>query len=182
MKAGVMLMRVLWVVPAILVLVACQVPGTLAPAVVPGGSRLILNQPLTVRANSVKVLLQDGEVIYSPNEYRTFCRLEISDLQGVARTVAADTFMVRDAALNVDNFAALELPGYLYADLVWDSTDGLPSPVLYQVKFALASAEQPDVLSLTCSRRQDPTIEARYPTLAEIQQALGAIITIVPAV
>jgi len=172
--------RLLLSIPAMLLLGACQAPGGLAPTVVPEGSRLILNQPLTVRANSVDVEFQDGQIVYSPNEYRTFCRLEINELRGVPRTVEPGAFVVRDAALTIDKFAALQLPAYLYADVIWDSQDGLPSPVLYQVKMDLGSAEQPGVRSLTCSKRQDPTIEARYPSLAEIQEALGGIFSLVP--
>lgn len=168
-------MRIVSVLSLLLLISACQAPPGAGPASL---STLVLNQPLTVRANSVKVLLQDGQVIYSPNEYRTFCRLEISDLQGVPRTIAPGSYPVRKTSLNVDNFAALSLPAYLYANVIWDSSDGLPSPVLYQVILTLDSAEPPGVLSLTCSRRQDPTIEARYPTLREIREALGEIITI----
>lgn len=153
---------------------ACQAPGSGTLS----GASMVLHQPLTVRANSVKVLFQDGQVIYSPNEYRTFCRLAISDLQAVPRTLNPDQFTVSKTWFNTDNFAALSLPAYWYASITWD--EGLASPVLYQLNFDLVSAAQPNVIGLRCSRRQDPTIESRYPTLGEVQQALGGIISIIP--
>ena len=47
-----------------------------------------------------------------------------------------------------------------------------PSYILYAVKIKLTSAEQPDVQSLTCSRKW-ATYGDYYPTLADIRRALG---------
>jgi len=48
----------------------------------------------------------------------------------------------------------------------------VPSYILYAVEIKLTSAEQPDVQSLTCSRKW-ATYDDYYPTLVDIRRALG---------
>lgn len=65
-------------------------------------------------------------------------------------------------------------------DYAWRS-DYPPSYYLYRIEMRLSSADQPDVQSLTCSRKWS-TRGAYYPSLEDIREALGELIEIDTAV
>ncbi len=57
--------------------------------------------------------------------------------------------------------------------------DGPPSYYLYRIEMRLGSATQPEVQSLTCSRKWS-TRGSYYPSLDDMREALGDIIEIIP--
>lgn len=144
---------------------------------VPVGSRLTLNHPLTIPAGRVKITFQDGRQVAAASLYRPFCRLEVLTLLDRPQQVRADTFTVsratrqRELAARHDNryryVARSTGPRLLF------SGDDQPSPVIYATQLFLDSAAQPDVYRLICGHLQEVNLGGRFLSVAQIRTALG---------
>lgn len=150
----------------------------------PAGSKLILNQPLSIPAGMLSAYVQDGRPVYGANEYYPFCRFELYALSAGSRVVQPDTFEIYRVSRQTGIFASIDKrrllagvgPGVELA--MSDLDDGKPSPIVYGVRMDLRSAKQPEVFRITCGHLQDPNMEARFLSIAEIRQAMGGVFTL----
>lgn len=149
----------------------------------PLGSVLVLHQPLTIPAGRASIYLQGGRVrpfrdidVYYPN-----CKFELRTLSDIERTIEPDRFIITRAfqEVHVRNTWNHQVVANITMAGNWSfaHADGGPSPQPYATEFRLLSADQPDVLRLTCMHWEDP-FDARFLTLAEIRAALGDVITL----
>lgn len=147
--------------------------------VVPPGSRLVLNQTLTIPAEQVAVWLQDGQVI-APNDTRTYyphCKLESRRRLPTAQVIEPDEFIVTRVTRSL-----------MHSVRIPDASDGLlaavgfginignsgPSVQTFATRMDLGSDRQPDVMRLTCGQWGYP-YDGRHVTIDEIRRALGEV-------
>ena len=145
----------------------------------PPGSALILQRELRIPAHALAVYLQDGQVLPGGvSQYRPNCKFELRQKQNEPQIVAAGVFPVAHFAINRGDFASTISQSFRPVRYRLDLFDeDAPSFIVYASYFFLASAEQPDVLRLSC-RHWQAWGEGRYLSLAEIQQALGEVFTL----
>lgn len=141
----------------------------------PAGSVLTLNAPLTIPGGSVKVTIQDGVALATPDRRRPFCRLEVRTPALVARQVSPGRFRVSRSTRTRDLFARHD-NRYLSAALApGRSLFAEETPVFFLTTLYLDAPQQPDVYRLYCGHRQPPGLGdgGRYLTIAEIRAILG---------
>lgn len=144
---------------------------------VSAGSRLVLNEPLTIPASRASVFIQDGKIISTlngVNQYYPYCRLETNTVRDSATRIAPDTFIVTRANRRID-YVGIDVQFALVGGD--DAGTGFWTPV---TSLSLHSATQPDVRSLACQYWDYPA-RARHVTLAEIRATLATVFTLLRA-
>jgi hypothetical protein len=147
------------------------------------GSTLILNQELLIPANSARVSIQNGEIrpYGRVNEFNPYCDFEVVQVKPTAQPVKPDEFTIHeieyrtyDVGLSSGAIASVGL------SIGLGGGDG-PRQTFYATVLHLRSEKQPNVLKLTCENDQRAfpgIIYARHLTVNEIQETLGAILTL----
>lgn len=157
-----------------------QDPGPTSPHFrYPEGTRLILSRAVEVPPGEASLRLQFGRIVPRNGvlEHEPHCIFEIDSVREVRQRIEPDVFTVTRAARGVW-MSALPAVGPLRVGL-GDSSG--PTLIYYQTEFRLRSARQPGVRSLLCQSNQNAAgihPNMRHLTLAEIRQALGAILTL----
>jgi len=143
----------------------------------PPGSRLILNQPINIPAQSAAVVLQGGRVVSGKdiNHYHPNCRLEVQKLSDSPQTLQPDEFVIRRA--RQETRTAWHGDRLRVARRVSSDSNGGPSFFMFQTIFELQSVTQPQVRWLTCEQWGDPAT-GQHLTLREIRNALGNIMRV----
>ncbi len=159
-------------------LTACQTPAP-ARAQFPAGAQLVLNRPVVIPADRASVWIQDGRTASygGLDKYRPHCRFEVRSLESRPRTVQPGTFQVRGVQREIEGLLSGAFPQV--AALGMFGGGGGPSPTPYITHIYLRSAQQPDVLSLSCQRWEDPTLgSSEHLSMAEIRNALGDLFSV----
>jgi len=160
-------------------LTACHASSVVeedSPLRPPPGTRLILNQSISIPAHSASVVLQGGRVMTGKqiNHYHPNCRLEVQKVSDAPQVLQPDEFLVRRSRhedRTTWNGNPLQLAGANHGN-------GGPSFVIYQTILELQSVNQPQVRWMTCEQWGDPAI-GRHLTLHEIRLALGDVMRLV---
>jgi len=149
--------------------------------VVPTGSRLTLNQEITIPAGEVSVFIQDSRVLpfADVKKYYPHCKFELYTLRDNARAVAPDEFIVtkvvQEEADSADagtwTTARISLVRHANMD------SGGPSIRAYVTRMRLQSAKQPDVFRVSCAQWAIPP-DGQHVTIAEMRRALGDVMSI----
>jgi hypothetical protein len=139
----------------------------------PPGSRLILNQSISIPAHSAHVVLQGGRVVSGKdiNRYHPNCRLEVQKVRDTSQVLQPDEFVVlrsRQESRTAGLEQRLHVAGPFHGGA------GGPSFVMYQTIFELQSVKQPQVRWMTCEQWGDPAI-GQHLTPREIRNALGDV-------
>jgi hypothetical protein len=166
----------LWVLSlAVILLNACQTPSASDPGRsfyrAPAGTKLILQRDITILPERVKTYFQQGRQVYVPNEYDTFCKLEVLSLQDTEQVVKADEFLIKRSgkiASSVVQYDADALRPRFQLVRAFDQ-----GPQVYGIVMFLDSPRQPNVNKLLCVHMQDPLLGARGPSIEQIRAALG---------
>lgn len=155
----------------------------------PATTTVIVRQTITIPPGTAHVTLQDGRIVAIDQlrRYEPFCAIEVNDVleseQQVRPGRFAATRIIRQQligkyqpALLAANMAAeregaTETGAMLLAAL--DDTFRLN-----EVRLQLQSATQPNVRELRCAGGWAFSTSVAYPTLAEMNHALGALINI----
>lgn len=151
--------------------------------VVPAGSRVVLNQALTVPPEEAGVFIQNGapRPRAQVSFYDPYCRLELKTVRGTPRTVAPDDMIVR-RSMQQTLQTYTRIPGEQYALLLLaaepdDRDDGNSTLQTFATRMDLDSQKQPDVDRLICAM-VGYRGEARHVTIAEMRRTLGDIATL----
>ena len=178
-------MKVRWLALLPLFLGACAAGPTGSALDGEGANlgELQLNQPLAVPAHRGEVYFQGGQIYHSPgflslqavDQYYPHCRLELRKAMNQTLELRPDRFRV----VRVTHDQAFVQRGpVLVAALELQLAIGA-GPVIASTTFYLYSDQQPQVWRLRCAHWEDPW-DARYPTIAQIQTALGEVLTLHP--
>jgi len=143
------------------------------------GSSIVLHRAVTVPAGSARVFLQAGAVLAKTrlNTYLPHCNLEVREVASVPLDIEPDTFTVRSVAEGEESVVGIN--GERYAARL-RVTDDTPTMVSRYVHYQLHSPRQPQVLRLTCHGGMDFPGRALPPSLGEMRQALGGVLSINP--
>lgn len=150
---------------------------------IPVGSTVILNQPLDIPRYHARVFIQDGRVVSKArvNLYYPHCNFEVATVSDGSARIEPDRFLV--TGIRLDEVQVVRRTGPLQtASLVvlvdGGEDGGGPPPTSRLVHYRLHAERQPDVMRLTCHGGMATGWEVAYPSLAEIREVLGGIVTL----
>jgi len=156
----------------------------------PANTTVIVRQTIAIPPGTAHVTLQDGQIaaIDRLRRYEPFCEFEVNDVleseQQVRPGRFAATHVIRQQLLG-----AARQPVLLAANTVTASESDTANATwmltalddalrLNQVHLRLQSAEQANVRELRCAAGWAFTSTVAYPTLAEMNLALGVLVSI----
>jgi hypothetical protein len=148
----------------------------------PAGWGVQLNRPLQIPPDAATVRLQYGKIVprNSVQEYDPFCVVELDTVRSEVQTLQPGRFEVWRVTRSVSPVAAAASP-FVRAAYVDD--DGDPTFLYFKTEFRLRDPAQPNLRGMSCAWNQmAPGNRAlmRHLTLAEIRQAVGDWITLIP--
>jgi hypothetical protein len=146
---------------------------------------LELHQDLVIPANRTRVFLQDGRVLHGINEYYPHCQLRVRNIMEHPQPVQADRFTIDKVFGTLDQVVSSE-PVRLAAvgsTVIAGGGGGNgggngEGRQLYMYFMALHSDQQPQVTYLVCGGALEEPAFADYPSLQDIQTALGDYATL----
>lgn len=156
----------------------------------PATTTVIVRQTITIPPGTAHVTLQDGRIVTIDHlrRYEPFCEFEVNDVVESEQQVRPGRFaaapIIRQQLLGAKRQRVL-----LAANTMTGSANdsgigtillaGRDDPlILNEVHLRLQSAEQPNVRELRCAGGWGFPSTVAYPTLAEMNRALGALISI----
>ena len=169
------MVRLLIVLPLV-ILGACSLTPARDEAspfyVPPAGSRLILNQTLTIPPENVGVFIQGGRAVGNRevDQYLPHCRLELRDRREAAQTVNPDEFRVERVRRDVQVVSNTRT-----GPLV--QVGHGPSFFIYRTLLDLSSAQQPQVRTLVCQHWGHPALDDHL-SIRNMRQALGEVMSL----
>jgi hypothetical protein len=156
----------------------------------PAGTTVIVRQTITIPPETAHVTLQDGQAVGIDRlrRYEPFCELEVNDVLEREQQVRPGRFAAT-RIIRRQELGAQPRPARLAANTITESeNDAANGPWtlallddalrLNQVHLRLHSATQPNVRELRCAGGWAFTSTVAYPTLAEMNRALGALVSI----
>ncbi|BBP47111.1 hypothetical protein THMIRHAS_24840 [Thiosulfatimonas sediminis] len=175
---------------AVLLLNACSLTPPKHMMDIQQGEHFNLQQSLSIPAGSARVYIQNGQITgYGFDRFEPHCRLEVKTLREQATLIQADQFKI--TAVRIGEEAVAErttqsvpqmLANFgLQPAMASDSDkDSNRTPTMDYVHLYLQSANQPDVLRLTCAGALsdgDPFDAPRShrPQREKIKEILGKI-------
>lgn len=176
-----------WSIMLCLWLSGCAaLPGGRSPAAPPPQpdlGELQLHRTLTVPAHQGWIYFQGGQVfehrgylsLQAVDQYYPNCRLELRAAADRAVSIEPDRFRI--VRIRHDQ-EFVERTNRMFASLR-PRLASAAGPVVTRTVFDLRSARQPQVRRLRCAQWEDPW-DARYPSLRQVQNALGDIFTLQP--
>lgn len=146
------------------------------------GGRVVLHRGLTVPGGATRVFLQRGEVVAKRdlNHYAPSCSFQLRELSDMPREIRPDRFEITRAGYGLQEWvqrgpvmvAAARAGGAVLADAGED--DGA-AMVMYVIEMRLASARQPEVMSLVCRSALDDPSQVERPSLQQLRAVLGPL-------
>lgn len=156
----------------------------------PADTTAIVRQTITIPPGTAHVTLQDGRIVTIDHlrRYEPFCEFEVNDVVESEQQVRPGRFAVA-RIIRQQILGAKGQPVLLAANTVTGSENdaatatfllaALDDPLrLNEIRFRLQSAEQPNVRELRCAGGWAFISTVAYPTLAEMNRALGGFISI----
>ena len=137
------------------------------------GTKITLNQNLTIPAHRASIYIQGGRVLpfSQVDQYYPYCKIEVNKLLDKSQRISADTFTVRKAWTMESSIqqptqvAGLGIRG------------GAGHTLTYSTYYRLHSGDQPHVRMLTCEIWGDAT-STEHVNVKQMRKALGKIFTI----
>lgn len=159
---------------SLLLLAGCQSLAPHADEAFPGGTRIRLERPLTIPADSATVRLQFGHIVASNavQETEPYCIFEINDVETMPNTVEPGDFQVVAVERLVQDFSGMPMSPYMNLLAGWGRD--APSQMYFVTRFRLHSARQPGVRSLSCQSNQISIGSRHFLSPGEMRQAVGS--------
>ncbi len=145
----------------------------------PAGSVVQLNQALTVPRHRTRTFMQHGKRVMQLDLYTPHCNFEVRDLKQETQQIEPGRFIV--SRIDQGGTPVVQREGWKIAGPAWSLSFGDPPVISRYYYFYLESQEQPNVLRLSCYAGQADAPRAYLPTLQEMQEAMGDLVTIEPA-
>ena len=171
----------LFIIILLLLVAGCSARTPIEPPV-NIGFRVQVNAQFDDLPNATRIQFQGGELIPQGNldKWTTYCRLYVYNPDHKADYVTAVSPGSFEVSRVEVRYQSSDYPPRIsYAALNWNVRE-IPAYYVYMVLIRLTSPDQPDVKSLNCFKKWSTPRANQYPTLAEIRQALGKLIEIIP--
>jgi hypothetical protein len=156
----------------------------------PATTTVIVRQTITIPPGTAHVTLQDGRIVTIDHlrRYEPFCEFEVNDVVESEQQVRPGRFaaarIIRQQLLGAKRQPVL-LATNTATETANDATTGMmllaaldDTLRLNEVRLRLHSAEQANVRELRCAGGWAFLSTVAYPTLAEMNRVLGALISI----
>ncbi len=143
------------------------------------GSRFIVQQVLHIPAGHARVFLQNGQVVpkVKLERYQPHCNIEVRTVSSGGSYIEPDTFIV--TALMENEEEVVRGPQWQrYASLLFSGDSADMVMVSRFVRHTLNSSRQPEVMYLTCHGGFAEPWQVEAPSISEIRQALGELVTL----
>jgi hypothetical protein len=171
--------------PAVLLfLSACQ-PGALLH---PGdtmyeqlsGAQFMLHRDVSIAPGRARIIFQEGTAGYGASEYHPRCELEVRDILETAQIIPAGSYRI-GKVLGMHRYVNRPPGGIILAAAgdpvrLADGTTNAWS--MYTYRMQLLHEQQLDAPALICGGAYNDPFYVRYPTLQEMQGALGDYATL----
>lgn len=168
------------------VLAACTSTRSLTEPALDERYSLQINEQLDNLRNYSRIYYQDGQRVNKKllNRSRTHCRLHVFDPNfGLDHNLSVSPGIIGIEEIrqniytsNATDFYTLAPGGLMKANMLFPRRDD-PSIFAYRLDMQLSSIDQPEVQTLKCAKWKG--IRGYfYPTMAEIQGALGDLVEI----
>jgi hypothetical protein len=149
---------------------------------IPPGSHLVLHRAVALPAGHARVFMQNGQVVAKTklDIYQPHCNFEVRNVSRGTATIEPDDFVV--TAVTEDETEVVHgRASQHYAALgntVAMGGDVTPMMVTRFIRHALESGHQPEVMRLTCHGGFAEPWQAAYPSIDQIRQSLGDLVTL----
>jgi hypothetical protein len=140
-----------------------------------------VNEPLIIQSRKVRTFLQDGTQTSQRrfssgyDQFHPFCFFEVGKLVRHEQTIEPDTFTVTRTSREHTRIVHVEESGM--TGLSSGNGGGLTQIIELHI-MRLESTSQPDVRRMVCANGFDEPSRVRLPTIDEINQALGKLVTL----
>jgi hypothetical protein len=146
------------------------------------GSHLMLHQSLMVTADHTRVFIQNGQVVAKTklDIYQPHCNFEVRSVSSGASIIEPDDFVVT-AVMEDETEVVQGTASQQYAALGNTLVRGGDATLVMVTRFIrhqLESGHQPEVMRLTCHGGFAEPWQAVYPSIHEIRQSLGDLVTL----
>ena len=168
-------------------LTGCQPPQVRDPDspyfLPPVGSRLVLEEPITVPGGKAAVYIQAGKALrYSGlDRYDPHCKFELRTVSAERRRVAPDTFLVHKVerfSFSVERRQAGAVRVATQGGIrIGSENDGGPFVEVMTTRLSLQSERQPEVFRMECSHWDDFNFPDHL-TLNQMRSTLKGLFTI----
>ncbi len=145
---------------------------------------LELHLEVVIPANRTRVFLQQGRLLHGINEYYPHCQLRVRNILEQAQTVQADRFTfdkvfgTLDQVVSSDPVQVAAVGAAVIAGGGGNGGGNGEGRQMYMYFMALHSEQQPQVTFLVCGGALVEPAFAEYPSLQDIQTALGDYATL----
>lgn len=143
----------------------------------PVGTQVTVHKTLDIPPGRARVFLQNGQIVAytARNQYYPNCEFEINTVDDTVRQIQPDTFRVNRVQIKRDQVAQsrpVQVAG-VGIGIGMGIGDIGSTNIMWVVEMYLKSAQQPDVLRLTCRGGEDRPSDAEPPSINEMRHALG---------
>lgn len=171
---------------AILALVtACSLPVPKGPdspyAKTPVGSILELNRAIEIPPGSTRVFIQNGRLVNGFNHYTPNCNIEVRKIdQSSKQTIPTGVYRVVRVQSTYDENVKSTAPTRLAALGSFSLAESVDngSTMMYAGYHLYLEGADPNVMRLSCRGAFADPPDAVPPSINEIQQALGDVMTL----
>ena len=177
-------MRGWWMVLAAMLLAGCE-PMVLRDGAswrwrpLPAGSSVELHRPLALPAGATRIFFQGGAAmaLTQVRQLQPHCHFEMGRLDPASRTVGAGRYPITAVSSGEEEVVRWRPLRYASAFTLARDDDG-PSSIARYLRFQLAAAGPGSPRHLTCHGAFDDPADARPPSVAEMREALGGLVSL----
>jgi len=146
----------------------------------PVSSKIILKQALKINADKAGLYIQEGQIKGSSHSrFKPFCYIRFLDVEQVSRTIQPDTFTIKSSRIETRLIAKNKTFSTPYGVINYRLADSTPSDILEVITMKIVSEKQPDVYLLECGGVENSPSQVEPPTIADMRQAMGSIMSLV---
>jgi len=144
------------------------------------GGQFTLHRDMRIPPGRVRVLFQRGIAAYGAGEYEPRCELEVRRILDTPQTIPAGDYRI-GKVIGLRRYVDNSAPGanlLAAAGTLRMAYDTSNEWYMYTYRMQLQDERQADPPTLTCGGAYNYAFYARYPTLREMQEALGDYATL----
>ena len=143
------------------------------------GGEIILHRDVTISPGHVRAVFQDGVQAHAASEYEPHCEIEVRKLSEAPQIVPAGRYRI--GKVRGDIHYVTRPPGRLMVAALGDmslASDSSSEWYMHAYHMTLHSDAHPETPILICGGAYNYPFHADYPTLQEMQAALGDYATL----
>ncbi len=144
------------------------------------GGQFTLHRDIIIPPGRVRVIFQEGTASLGASEFNPRCELEVRLILDTPQTVPAGSYRIGKVRgmQRFVNRPTGEIMLAAVGDAVLLADDTSNEWFMYTYRMQLLDEQQVETATLTCGGDYNFAFKARYPTLQEMQDALGDYATL----